>query len=177
MNFKEMKSISVDKFMVKVNDLWSNQWFLLTSGDYKKKHHNTMTVGWGFFGIMWNKPVAVVVVRPTRYTYEFINQYETFTLCAFDKEYDNDLLLLGNKSGRNGDKIAETKLNIIPSKKVSAPSFQEAELIIECKKIYWDDFKPVNFLDNSIEQNYPQKDYHRFFFGEIMEIRGTDRYM
>lgn len=172
-----MKTISIDEFVVKVNDLWLNQWFLLTSGDYSMKHYNTMTVGWGYFGIMWNKPVAVVVVRPTRYTYEFINEYETFTLCAFNKKYRNDLLLLGNKSGRDCDKIAETKLNIVPSQKVSAPSFKEAELIIECKKVYWDDFKPVNFLDDSIEKNYPQKDYHRFYFGEIMEIRGTDKYL
>jgi hypothetical protein len=50
-------------------------------------------------------------------------------------------------------------------------------LIIECKKIYWDDFKPENFLDGSIEENYPQKDYHRFFFGEITEITGTEQYM
>ncbi len=172
-----MKSISIDEFVVKVNDLWLNQWFLLTSGDYSMKHYNTMTVGWGYFGIMWNKPIAVVVVRPTRYTYEYINEYETFTLCAFNKKYRKDLLLLGNKSGRDYDKIAETKLNIVPSQKVSAPSFKEAELIIECKKVYYDDFKPVNFLDDSIEKNYPQKDYHRFYFGEIMEIRGTDKYL
>ncbi|MCK4464493.1 MAG: flavin reductase family protein [Bacteroidales bacterium] len=172
-----MKSIPINEFVVKVNDLWLNQWFLLTSGDYKKKHYNTMTVAWGYFGAMWNKPTAVVVVRPTRYTFEFINKYETFTLCAFDTNYNDDLLLLGTKSGRDGDKIAETKLTIMSSQKVPAPSFREAELIIECKKIYWDDFKPENFLDHSIEKNYPKKDYHRFYFGEIVEILGIDKYL
>jgi flavin reductase (DIM6/NTAB) family NADH-FMN oxidoreductase RutF len=162
--------------MVRINDLWLNEWFLLTSGDYQKNHFNTMTVAWGYFGILWNKPCAVVFVRPTRYTYEFINQYDTFTLCAFNESYKDDLSLLGTKSGRDGDKIAETKLNIIPSDKIPAPSFQEAELIIECRKIYWDDLKPENFIDQSIEKNYSLKDYHRFYFGEILEIRGIEDY-
>ena len=171
-----MRSIPTKDFMVRINDLWLNKWFLLTSGDYHKNHYNTMTVAWGYFGILWNKPCAVVFVRPTRYTYQFINKYETFTLCAFDETYRDDLSLLGTKSGRDGNKIAETKLNIIPSLKVSAPSFKEAELIIECRKIYWNDLVPKNFLDHSIEKNYPKKDYHRFYFGEILEIRGGEEY-
>lgn len=172
-----LKTISKRDFVIKVNDLWLNQWFLLTSGDYEKSHYNTMTVAWGFFGVMWNKPVAVVVVRPTRFTYEFLNMYETFTLCAFDEKYRDDLSFLGSKSGRNGDKISETKLSIQPSHKVAAPSFREAELVIECKKIYWDDYKPANFLDKAIERKYPLKDYHRVYFGEILEIRGVDKYL
>ena len=171
-----MKSIPINKFVVKVHDLWLNRWFLLTTGDYDKKLYNTMTVAWGYFGIMWNKPIAVVVVRPTRYTYEFINKYETFTLCAFPKSYKDDLLHLGSTSGRDGDKISRTNLHIIPSQKVSSPSFKEAELIVECKKVYWDDYKPSNFLDKSIEENYPEKDYHRFYFGEIVGIMGDERY-
>ena len=105
-----MRSISVNDFLVRINDLWLNKWFLLTSGDYRKNHYNTMTVAWGYFGILWNKPCAVVFVRPTRYTYEFINKYDSFTLCSFNTSYQDDLSLLGTKSGRDGDKIAETKL-------------------------------------------------------------------
>ncbi len=70
-----------------------------------------MTVAWGYFGIMWNKPMAVVVVRPTRFTFEFMEKYDTFTLTAFDKKFKKDLNLLGTKSGRDGDKIAETGSN------------------------------------------------------------------
>jgi len=86
------------------------------------------------------------------------------------------LNLLGTKSGRDGDKIAETKLTVIGSQKIEAPAFLEAELIIECKKIYWDDFKPANFLDPSIEGKYSNNDYHRMYFGEILEINGIDNY-
>ncbi len=170
---KNLKEIPVYDFMPRIHHLWDEQWFLLTSGDYASNHYNTMTVAWGYFGIMWNKPVAVVVVRPTRYTFEFMNRYETFTLSAFGNQYKEDLNLLGSKSGRDGDKLAETELTIVPSTKVEAPTFREASLIVECKKIYWDDFKPKQFLDQSIEKKYPLKDYHRIYFGEIVLIRGT----
>ena len=172
-----MKSIPKKLFKPKIHDIWFKQWFLLTSGDFEKGHFNTMTVAWGYFGCMWNKPVAVVVVRPSRFTYEFINGYDTFTLCAFPDEYKDDLNLLGTESGRDGDKIAKTKLNVIASQKVAAPCFQEAELILECRKIYWDDFKPTHFLDDTIATNYPDGDYHRFFFGEVLEIRGVEKYL
>jgi flavin reductase (DIM6/NTAB) family NADH-FMN oxidoreductase RutF len=172
----ELVSIPVHDFVTRIHNLWDRKWFLLTSGDIEKKHFNTMTVSWGYLGIMWNKPVAVVVVRPTRFTYGFMEQYDTFTLSAFDKRYRKDLNLLGSKSGRDGDKIAETKLTVVPSEVVNAPTFNEAELIIECRKIYWDDFKPEHFLDPKIKQNYPSKDYHRMYFGEIQLIRGLESY-
>lgn len=135
-----------------------------------------MTVAWGYFGIMWNTAVATVVVRPTRYTFEFINQYDTFTLCAFPEKYREALSLLGSKSGRDGDKISETNLTVTAAQKVASPIFKEAELSIECKKIYWDDFKPANFLDPTIENRYPEKDYHRMYFGKILHISGDEKY-
>ncbi len=171
------KNIPVFDFVTRIHHLWYNKWFLLTSGDFEKGHYNTMTVAWGYFGVMWSKPMAVVVVRPTRYTFEFMEKYDTFTLTAFRKKFKKDLNLLGTKSGRDGDKIAETRLTAVPSKIVATPAFEEAELIIECKKVYWDDFKPENFLDPAIHEKYPLKDYHRMYFGEIVTISGTDKYI
>ena len=171
-----LKSIQSDDFTTRINHHWKNKWFLLTSGDFEKGHYNTMTVAWGFFGVMWNKSMAVVVVRPNRYTYEFMEKYDTFTLSAFNKKHKKDLMLLGTKSGRDGDKIGETKLTVISSSKVASPSFEEAELVVECKKVFQDDFKPENFIDQSIDKNYPLKDYHRMYFGEIIQIRGIDSY-
>lgn len=171
-----MQQIKPTQFLTQINELWLNKWFLLTSGDYEKQHYNTMTVAWGYFGIMWSKPMAAVVVRPTRFTYAFMEKYETFTLTAFDKRFKKDLNLLGTKSGRDGDKIAETGLTVVHSGVVLAPAFKEAELIIECKKAYWDDFKPENFLDPDIEKKYPEKDYHRMYFGEILHILGDAKY-
>ena len=169
-------SIPFDEFLVKAHKIWAKQWMLLTTGDFNKGHFNTMTVGWGSFGTMWNKPFAQVVVRPTRYTYEFIEQYETFTLCAFPKSYQKSLQILGTESGRDGDKIAKAGITPIAAHHVDAPGFAEAELIVECRKIYWDDLNPEQFLEPSIEDNYPLKDYHRIYFGKIIEVSGDDSY-
>ncbi len=168
--------IQVEKFLVKAYAHWANQWMLLTAGDFDEGHFNTMTIAWGSFGTMWSKPFAQVVVRPTRYTYEFMEQYDTFTLCAFAKQYRQALGLLGSKSGRDGDKIGEAGMTPISSSQVAAPGFAEAELIVECRKIYWDDFEPKQFLDPSIENKYPLNDYHRVYFGEIAAISGVRAY-
>ena len=172
-----MQAIPFDRFDTTIFNLWDKRWFLLTSGDLKSGRFNTMTVSWGFFGIMWNKPMAAVVVRPVRHTFGFMEKNETFSLCAFPEKYHRDLNVLGTKSGRDGDKIAQTALTICASQKIAAPSFKEAELSVECKKMYWDDFKPEHFLNAGIEKNYPRKDYHRIYFGEIIHIKGVEKYL
>ncbi len=172
----ERQAIAVEKFLLKVHPLWSKQWLLLTSGDFTTHHFNSMTVGWGGFGTMWSKPFVQIVVRPTRYTFEFMEQYDTFTLCAFPPAYQKALQLTGSKSGRDGDKIKATGLTPIPASRIAAPGFAEAELIVECRKIYWDDFNPDQFLDPDTENNYPLKDYHRIYFGEILAISGVKSY-
>jgi flavin reductase (DIM6/NTAB) family NADH-FMN oxidoreductase RutF len=168
----ERTPIPLDEFSVKAHHLWAKKWFLLTAGDFSQGDFNAMTVGWGSIGTMWGKPFAQLVVRPVRYTYGFMERYDTFTLCAFPDAYHRVLNLLGTRSGRDGDKIAESGLTPIASKRVAAPGFAEAELILECKKIYWDDMDPAHFLDPEIENNYPQKDYHRIYFGEILAAYG-----
>jgi len=170
------KSIPLNKLLVKTHHLWDNQRILLTSGDFAEGHFNSMTLGWGSLGTMWGKPFVQVVVRPVRYTYQFMEQYETFTLCAFPEGCRKALELLGTKSGRDGNKIAEAGLTPVASTQVAAPGFAEAELIIECRKMYWDDMDPSHFLDPNIEKNYPQKDYHRIYFGKIMAAYGEPAY-
>jgi flavin reductase (DIM6/NTAB) family NADH-FMN oxidoreductase RutF len=135
-----------------------------------------MTISWGSLGVMWNRPFVQVVVRPIRYTYEFMEQFDTFTVCAFPKKYHQALSLLGSKSGREGNKIAEACLTPSPASCVAAPGYEEAELTIECRKMYWQDIDPAHFLDPQIARNYPQKDYHRIYYGEIIAVQGTDRY-
>lgn len=173
----ERINLPVNQLVLKSIDIWRKQWILLTAGDFKSNSYNAMTIAWGSFGYMWNKPFAQVVVRPTRYTFEFMNKYDSFTLTVFPEKYKPALQLLGTKSGRDTDKIQESGLFIIPSEKVSAPGFNEAELIIECKKIYWQDFNPENFVDKSIKSNYPLSDYHRIYFGEIVNVNGLEQYI
>ncbi len=164
--------IPVEDLVLRPQHLWGTQHLVLTAGDWAQRKFNAMTVGWGSLGVMWSMPFVQVVVRPTRYTYEFIERYDTFTLCAFPPEFASAVQLIGSKSGRDGDKIAEAGLTSIASTRVAAPSFAEAELVIECRKIYWDDMAPAHFLDPRIEDKYPRKDYHRIYFGEILAVLG-----
>jgi flavin reductase (DIM6/NTAB) family NADH-FMN oxidoreductase RutF len=168
----DRKRIDIDDLRVRSHHFWDKQWLLLTAGDFAAGRFNTMTVSWGSLGTMWGKPFAQVVVRPGRYTREFMEQYDTFTLCSFPEACRRALSLLGSKSGRDGDKIAESGLTPAASSVVPAPCIAEAHLVIECRKIYWQDIEPAHFLDPAIAKNYPGRDYHRVYFGEIVSVSG-----
>jgi flavin reductase (DIM6/NTAB) family NADH-FMN oxidoreductase RutF len=169
--------IPIEKFMTCPYQLWEKDWLLLSSGDFTAGHYNCMTIAWGSIGVMWAKPFIQVVVRPHRYTFQFMEQYATFTVCAFPKQYRRALNILGTKSGRDGNKIAEAGLTPMASETIPAPCFVEAELVLECQKIYWSDFDPNNFIDKDLDRNYPTKDYHRIYYGQIGLVRGTDKYI
>jgi flavin reductase (DIM6/NTAB) family NADH-FMN oxidoreductase RutF len=155
--------------------IWERDWLLLSSGDFAAKKFNSMTVSWGSFGVMWGKPIAIVVVRPQRYTYEFMEQYDTFTLCAFAPEQRKVLDLLGTKSGRDIDKINEAGITPIAASAVASPIYEEAELAIECRKAYYEDLKPRHFLADYIKGMY-KKDYHRVYWGEVVAVAATEKY-
>ncbi len=164
------------EFSVQPHQLFDKQWALLTSGDYATGQYNCMTIGWGLFGTMWSVPVTLVVVRPSRFTYEFMEQFDNFTVTAFPKDYRRDLGYLGRRSGRDEDKLAKTKLTAIASDTVSSPTFAEAELSVECKKIYFTDYNPEHFLAPFIHEQYDGGDYHRLYYGEILSIKGNNKY-
>ena len=161
-----MREIAVTELSVDVVNLWMNQWLLLTAGTIDDC--NMMTVAWGSIGCMWSKPFAQIVLRPQRYTRKYIEQSDSFTLCAFPEKYHKDLQTLGTLSGRNGNKLAKTGLTLKASKRVAAPSYNEAKFILECRKIYYQDMDPRGFVDKTIQDNYAAKDYHRIYFGEIL---------
>jgi flavin reductase (DIM6/NTAB) family NADH-FMN oxidoreductase RutF len=161
-----MKQIDPSKLSVEIVSLWDKQWFLLTCGT--PDDYNMMTVSWGSIGCIWNKPFAQIVVRPQRYTFEYLEKNDNFTLCAFPEKYRPALQLLGSKSGRHGDKLSHTDLTMKKSTKISSPGYNEAALILECKKMYYQDLDPKSFLDEGIQHNYPINDYHRVYYGEIL---------
>ena len=161
-----MHKIDVTKLSIEAIDLWMNQWLLLTAGSHDD--FNMMTVAWGSIGCMWSKPFIQIVVRPQRYTYKYMEKYDNFTLCAFPPEYRKDLKLLGTLSGKDGNKLSKTAFTIKDSENISSPSYHEARLIFECKTMYYQDMEPAGFMDKSIINNYPQNDFHRIYFGEII---------
>lgn len=162
-----MKRIDVTALSQNVFSAIGRQWMLLTAGDREKA--NTMTVSWGGLGVLWGKNVATVYVRPQRYTYEFMEKGDTFTLSFLGEEWREALKLCGAKSGREVDKFRETGLTLAYGAG-DAPYLQEAQVVLVCKKLYFDDIEPSHFLDGDIDgKNYPGKDYHRMYIGEIVE--------
>lgn len=162
-----MKQIEINEFSENPFKLIGSDWMLITAKKGDKT--NMMTASWGGVGILWNKPVATIYVRPQRYTKEFIDNEEYFSLCVLPEEYRQILNYCGTKSGRDEDKIAETKLTIDESEK--APIFKESRLILICKKLYAQDLTEQSFIDKSlVEKNYKAKDFHTMYIAEIEKI-------
>ena len=152
-----------------LNDLDKN-YALLTAGD--KDKYNTMTISWGGFGTIWNKPVVTVYVKPIRYTYKFMENSDYFTVSFYDDKYKKDLLTLGTKSGRDSDKISLTSLN--PLYLDNSVSFEEAIVTLVCKKIYYQDLNleliKENLPNDIFERFYGEDPVHRMYIGEVIDI-------
>ena len=110
------------------------QWMLITAGNGQSA--NTMTASWGGLGALWNMPVSFAFIRPTRYTYEFTEREDTYSLCFFDESYRPALNLCGTVSGRDRDKIAEAGLTLVAPEAVSVPAIRECPLTLECRVLY-----------------------------------------
>ena len=162
MSFQQSDIRAIEQSAVK---LINDDWALVTAGD--KNRWNTMTVSWGGLGELWGEDVVFVFIRPQRYTYEFVEKNELFTLSFFGGQHKKELSLCGSKSGRDTDKAAATGLT--PVILDGAVSFEQAETVLICKKIAFQDLDPAGFLDKNIEENYPSKDYHRMYVGKILK--------
>jgi len=145
--------------------LIGQDWMLITAGT--EESWNTMTASWGGFGVLWNRQVTFCFVRPVRHTYRFTERHRLYTLSFFGPEHRDALQFCGSHSGRDVDKAAATGL-----KPVAGPDesifFEQARLVLECRKLYHHDIEPAAFLDPSIETEYPDKDYHRMYVGEVV---------
>ena len=164
MSFQE---INVREFSMKPFKMIGDQWMLVPAGDQIK--YNTMTASWGGVGVMWAEPSATCYIRPQRYTKEFVDNSDYFTLCFFDESYRKALNLCGSTSGRDVDKIKECGFTV-QAGAGNAPYFAEAELVLVCKKRYAQLMQPECFTDKTIDGKfYPQKDYHVMYIGQIVE--------
>ena len=165
---KDFKLIKPEALTDNVFKLLDKDWMLITAGTMD--HYNTMTASWGHMGIMWNLPVAIGWIRPQRYTFEFTEKYSHFTLSFFTEEYRKALQFCGSRSGRDHDKAAETGLTPVATEQGNV-IFQEARLVMECRKLYVDDLKAENFIaPELVSKNYPKNDFHRFYMGEIQTV-------
>jgi flavin reductase (DIM6/NTAB) family NADH-FMN oxidoreductase RutF len=136
---------------------------------------NVMTISWGTFGIMWGRPVVMVMVRPTRHTWRFIEEAPDFTLNWLGDAWTDAVALCGTRSGRDLDKFAATGLTPVSGTIVHAPVLAQAELQLECTVVYRAPVEEARFVVD-LAQWYPAKDYHGLFFGELVAATGIDAF-
>lgn len=153
-----------------------NDWLLITGGD--ASGFNSMTASWGTFGILWGRPITECFIRNARHTLGFMENCEYYTLSLYDEKYRSELSLFGTKSGRDIDKVKET--GFTPAfADCGAVYYEEAELVIVCKKIYVTDLDPAKMQPAIIDKFHTDNDFHRIFMGEIVEVlkkRDSNKY-
>ena len=171
-----MKIINPKDFDANIFRLLDDSWCLIAS--YDKNHaplpYNAMTASWGGMGVLWNKNVFFCVVRPQRYTKEFIDNSRYISLSFFGEEMKKALTYCGRNSGRDGDKLKESGFTpvITDDGKVE---FKEAKITVFGKKLFASDMKEADFIDKSlVEKNYPNNDFHTVYVCEIESIKVND---
>ncbi len=146
------------------------EWMAVTAGDSDKV--NTMTASWGTLGVLWGKNVVSIFIRESRYTKEFIDRMDTFSLTFFDvSDKENKLALkyFGAVSGRDENKIANAKMHVDYAD--NTPYIDEGNLVLICKKLSATKILPQQFLDDTIAGLwYTDNDYHTMYVAEITQI-------
>ena len=144
--------------------LIGRDWMLVCAGD------NAMTASWGGMGVLWNKAVAFVFIRPQRHTYAMTEANDRMALAFFDETHRDALRYFGTRSGRDGDKFAATGLARANHPENGTLYPAQARTVLFCKKLYTDDLKKEHFLDPALLANYPADDFHRVYVCEIEEV-------
>ena len=160
--FKEIKATEISKNLI---DAIANEWMLISAGD--KNGYNMMTASWGFMGEMWGADTTLAMIRPQRYTMEFVNKNDYYTLSFYGDNKDIHKVC-GSMSGRDVDKIALTGLTPVFSD--NTVYFEEANLVLICRKQYIGELKESEFIDKDPLKWYENKDFHKMIFGKIEKV-------
>ena len=147
-----------------------SQGLLLGSYDANGKP-NLMTIGWGTMGSVWSKPLWIVLVRPSRYTYGCIERTRSFTVNVPTKKMADACELCGTRSGRDTDKFAACKLTAERALTVEAPEVVECPIVYECRVVHWNDVLAPRLAEDIIAGAYRGGDFHRVYWGEILAAR------
>ena len=160
------REISVEELKDNPFTLINKDWMLITAGNREK--HNTMTASWGGVGELWGRYVSTIYIRPQRYTLEFVEREDYYSLCFFGPDCRQALNLCGSKSGREIDKDAATGLT--PCFDEAAPYYEQARLVFLCRKLYRQDLEEGCFLDKGLLEKWYDNDLHRMCIGEIVKV-------
>ena len=153
-------------FNTEIFTQFDKTWGLLCAGTME--HHNAMSISWGGMGTLWNKPVVTVYVNPLRYTYQFMEANEYFTVSFLPAELKKAHGVMGAKSGRDTDKDKEAHLTPVPVGE--SVTYAEAEVTLLCRKIYYDDFEIDRVPADVVEEHYITEPVHRMYIGEVIDI-------
>jgi flavin reductase (DIM6/NTAB) family NADH-FMN oxidoreductase RutF len=162
----KMKKIDPESMTPEVFKIFDTNNALLTAGDREKC--NTMTIGWCGLGRLWNLPTCTVYVRPERYTYEFTEKCDYFTVSVLPLSQRKQMTLCGTKSGREVDKFAECGYEVQYGMG-DAPFPDCAEWVLVCRKLYAQDMTPSCVLDDRVNTFYRTDGWHRMYVGEVVE--------
>ena len=170
-----LKEIDYRELQINPMTMIGQEWMLVTAGN-EDNGYNTMTAAWGHLGSIWDVPgiqghlpTAVIFVRPQRYTKEFVDREERFTLSVFEEDQKKNLAYLGTVSGRDENKIANAGLTPIFGE--GTTWFAEAKLVFICKKLYNMTLQEAGFIDPVVlERNYPARDFHEMYIGQIEKV-------
>lgn len=163
------KNIDYKNFNQNPFELIGNEWMLITAKNKQNGKVNAMTASWGGLGFMWGNPVAFVVIRPQRYTIDFVNSSNEFSLCFFDEKYKKTLSYFGTVSGRDEDKISNSGLTVADSSEI--PYFNESKIVLLCSNLFKQKFEENCFVDSQIiEKWYQNKDYHYLYIASVNQI-------
>ena len=161
-----MKQIKPEELTRNPFKMIGKDWLLITTKKGDKV--NTMTASWGGVGVMWGKPVAYLVIRDSRYTKEFVDAGDTFTLTFFDGERKQEMGYLGKVSGRDEDKISKVNFHVVETEE-GEPTFEEGTMVFVCKKLMETQLNPEEFIDPEVDGRwYPEKDYHHMYTAEVV---------
>jgi flavin reductase (DIM6/NTAB) family NADH-FMN oxidoreductase RutF len=171
------ETIAIHDLCLNPIEMIGGEWWLVTAGN-KTNGYNTMTASWGHLGVIWERPdekahrglsTAAVYLRPQRYTKEFMDRGAVFTLSIFDKAYKKALAYIGSHSGRGENKAANA--GITPVFDEGTTYFADAKMVFICRKLYHAPLLEKGFVDKSpVENNYPQKNFHEMYIGEIIKV-------
>ncbi len=159
------KTVDLKKLDLNPFSAIGDQRLLITAGT--KERCNTMTASWGGLGVLWGAPMAIAYIRPQRYTKQFVDENEYFTLCFFGEEYRRALALCGSKSGREVDKVKECGFTV-ETAECGAPYFAEASLVLVCRKRMVMPMDPAA-MPEDVKEKWYTGDYHDMYWGEIVE--------
>ena len=159
------KEISVKDIKANLVSAIADEWMLISAGN--EESHNMMTASWGFVGEMWGADTAVAVIRPQRYTMQFVDNCEYYALSFYGSNKDIHKIC-GKMSGRDVDKTELTGLTPIFAD--NTVYFDKARLVIICKKQYVGVMDENCFTDKEPLKWYNEKDYHKMIFGKIEKV-------